>query len=78
MLDKTAIVRWMRVSSPIGGEGGIIKLFGWRKEDAGAREGTADDRRQPYCVAPMSRVRSSDSKWNDGDGPLVEHFRGHS
>lgn len=76
MLDKAAIVRWMRVSSPIGGEGGIIKLLGWRKEVAGAREGAADDRRQPYCVAPMSRVRSSDSKWNDGDRPFVEHFRG--
>lgn len=72
MLDKAAIVRWMRVSSPIGG--GIIKLLGWRKEVAGAREGAADDRRQPYCVAPMSRVRSSDSKWNDG--PFVDHFRG--
>lgn len=74
MLDKAAIVRWMRVSSPIDGEGGIIKLLGWRKEVAEAREGAADDRRQPYCVAPMSRLRSSDSKWNDV--PFVEHFRG--
>lgn len=47
MLDKAAIVRWMRVSSPIGDEGGIIKLLGWLKEVAEAREGAADDRRQP-------------------------------
>lgn len=50
MLDKAAIARWLSVVRPLLAEVGIIKLLGWRKEVAEAREGAADDRRQPYCV----------------------------